>query len=102
LCKIPLICGVISVVIGAVAFTLSWNLWEVFNGPLPGYQIFLFPGNLSLIYFWHPLFTEEVNFWPKLVMLLFGQFSVVTIMTFVLLKFIASLRSCIAPCSLNK
>ncbi|MGB0937865.1 MAG: hypothetical protein ACPGTQ_10435 [Colwellia sp.] len=98
----PLICGVISTVIGAIAFTLSWNLWEVFNGPLPGYQLFLFPGNLSLIHFWHPLFTEEVNFWPKLAILLFGQFSVVTFVTIVLLKLIASLRSCIAASSLNK
>jgi len=70
--------GVIASIIGAIAFSLSWNLWEFFEGPLPGYQFFLFPGNLTLIYFWHPLFTEEVNFWPKLFMLLLGQFVVVT------------------------
>jgi hypothetical protein len=70
--------GLIATIIGLVAFTISWNSWEFFNGPLPGYQLFLFPGNLTLIYFWHPIFTEEVNFWPKLVMLLFGQFAVVT------------------------
>lgn len=74
--------GIIATIIGVIAFSLSWNLWEFFEGPLPGYQIFLFPGNLTLIYFWHPLFTEEVNFWPKLFMLLLGQFLVVT--TFVI------------------
>jgi hypothetical protein len=74
--------GVIATIIGVIAFSLSWNLWEFFEGPLPGYQIFLFPGNLTLIYFWHPLFTEEVNFWPKLFMLLLGQFLVIT--TFVI------------------
>ncbi len=70
--------GLIAMVIGFIAFSLSWKYWEFFNGPLPGYSIFLFPGNLTLTYFWHPIFTEEVNFWPKLFMLLFGQFIVVT------------------------
>jgi hypothetical protein len=70
--------GLIASVIGAIAFTISWNSWTLFDGSLPGYQFFLFPGNLTLMYFWHPLFTEEVNFWPKLAMLLSGQFVVVT------------------------
>ena len=43
---------------------------------MPGVQLILFPGNLTLKYFWHPLFTEEVNFWPKLLMLMLGQFVV--------------------------
>jgi len=43
--------GVISMVIGLIAFSLSWNLWGFFGGPLPGYRIFLFPGNLTLTYF---------------------------------------------------
>ena len=76
--KVAIYYGVISIVIGLIAFSLSWNLWEFFGGPLPGYRIFLFPGNLTLTYFWHPIFTEEVNLWPKLFMLLFGQFIVVT------------------------
>jgi|GEM_PF-815227 len=69
--------GLIAMIIGGIAFSLSWNFWELFGGPLPGYRVFLFPGNLTLTYFWHPIFTEEVNFWPKLFMLLFGQFIVV-------------------------
>ncbi len=76
--KIAMFYGVITVFIGLIAFSLSWNLWEFFDGPLPGYRVFLFPGNLTLTYFWHPIFTEEVNFWPKLFMLLLGQFIVVT------------------------
>ena len=76
--KVAIYYGVISIVIGLIAFSLSWNLWEFFGGPLPGYRIFLFPGNLTLTYFWHPIFTEEVNLWPKLFMLLVGQFIVVT------------------------
>ncbi len=69
--------GVAAAVIGLVAFTLSWNLWDVWGGPLPGFQLLLFPGNLTLVYIWHPLLTEEINFWPKLALLLFGQFLVV-------------------------
>jgi len=76
--KVAIYSGFIAMIIGLIAFSLSWNLWEFFSGPLPGYRIFLFPGNLTLTYFWHPIFTEEVNFWPKLFMLLFGQFIVVT------------------------
>lgn len=75
--KFAIYSGFIAMIIGVITFSLSWNLWAFFNGPLPGYRIFLFPGNLSLTYFWHPIFTEEVNFWPKLFMLLFGQFIVV-------------------------
>jgi len=74
---IAIYAGVVAVVIGLTAFTLSWNLWDLWGGPLPGYKVYLFPGNLTLIYIWHPLFTEEVNFWPKLALLMVGQFSVV-------------------------
>ncbi|MBW8190687.1 hypothetical protein K0504_06530 [Neiella marina] len=77
--KLALYSGLIAAVIGLIAFTLSWNLFDVLNGPLPGYRVLLFPGNLTLTYIWHPLFSEEVNFWPKLTMLLFGQFTVVSV-----------------------
>ena len=69
--------GVAAAVVGLVAFTLSWNLWGFWGGPMPGFQVLLFPGHLTLVYIWHPLFTEEINFWPKLALLLLGQFSVV-------------------------
>jgi len=78
---VALYAGSIATVVGAIIFFLSWNFWEYFEGPIPGYQFFMFPGNLTLIHFWHPLFTEEVNFWPKLAMLLLGQFVVVSSVT---------------------
>jgi len=66
-----------AVLIGLITFTLNWNLYDLIGGPLPGYKILLFPGNLSLIYVWHPIFTEEVALLPKLGMILLGQFILV-------------------------
>ena len=73
--------GLISVVVGAVTFALSWSLYDVLGGHMPGTKVLLFPGSLTLIYVWHPLFTEEINFWPKFALQMFGQFFVVTVMT---------------------
>ncbi|WP_206674664.1 hypothetical protein, partial [Rheinheimera pleomorphica] len=70
--------GVGAVVVGLLAFALSWNLWDFWGGPMPGIELLLFPGNITLVYIWHPLFTEEVYFWPKLFLLMLGQFLVVT------------------------
>lgn len=80
--KVSIYFGLTASIIGLLIFSLSWNLWDYFDGPLPGQRIFLLPGNLSLIYFWHPIFTEEINYWPKLFMLLFGQFILVTSFVF--------------------
>lgn len=68
--------GLIAALLGLLMFTASWLLWDAINGPLPGYDVILAPGNLTLIYIWHPLFTEEINFWPKLLLLMLGQFVV--------------------------
>jgi hypothetical protein len=76
--SIALTVGIIALVIGIIAFTLSWNIW---GGGMPGYKLFLLPGNLTLIYIWHPLFTEEIDFWPKLMLLFLGQFVVVACIT---------------------
>ncbi len=73
----------IATILGLIAFVLNWNF---FDGNMSGYQILLFPGNLTLTYIWHPLFTEELNFWLKLKFLLFGQFGVVLICTRLILK----------------
>lgn len=73
--------GFISVIIGAATFALSWNLYDILGGPMPGTKVLLFPGSLTLIYVWHPLFTEEINFWPKFALQMFGQFFVVTTVT---------------------
>ncbi|GAA6173398.1 hypothetical protein NBRC116592_30680 [Colwellia sp. KU-HH00111] len=80
--------GLFATIIGLIAFSVSWHSWQYFDGPLPGYDILLFPGNLTLIYFWHPIFTEEVDFWPKLAMLLFGQCFVVScfVMMYIVVK----------------
>lgn len=58
--------GVGAVVVGLLAFALNWNLWDFWGGPMPGIELLLFPGNITLVYIWHPLFTEEVYFWPVL------------------------------------
>lgn len=67
-----------GLVVGAVAFALNWLVWE---GLMPGYSVLLFPGNLTLSYLWHPLFTEEIDFWPKLALQLSGQFMLVAAFT---------------------
>lgn len=77
-----LLTGSIASLIGLLTFTLNHQLIDHLGGPIPGYQVILLPGNLSLIYFWHPIFTEEVNFWPKLIMLLTGQLSLVAGITY--------------------
>ena len=77
--RLAVCAGFIATIIGLIVFTLSWNTWAIWGAPLPGYQIFLFPGNLMLVYLWHPLLTEEIDFWPKLFLLLIGQFIVVTL-----------------------
>ena len=89
--------GVAAAVIGLVAFTLSWNLWDFWGGPMPGLQLLLFPGNLTLVYIWHPLFTEEVNFWPKLALLLLGQFIVVSLFAGFLAHIVKKLRTHASP-----
>ena len=63
-----------AVIVGLITFTLSWNLFDYFGGPMPGYDVLLFPANLSLVYVWHPMFTEEVNLLPKLGLMMIGQF----------------------------
>ena len=84
--RTSLYAGCIAAVIGHLVFFMNLNLWELFGGPISGYQILLYPGNLSLTYFWHPIFSEEVNFWPKLFMLLSGQFTMTTVFTYITLR----------------
>ncbi|RUO69400.1 hypothetical protein [Idiomarina ramblicola] len=83
--------GLISLIIGLVSFAISWNFWDLRGGPMPGIQVLLFPGNLTLIYVWHPLFTEEMNFWPKLALHMFGQFFVVTFITMLCVSLVRKL-----------
>ncbi|WP_139243633.1 hypothetical protein [Alkalimonas amylolytica] len=89
---IAILSGAASVAIGLVAFALSWNLWFFWGGPMPGIRVLLFPGNLSLVYLWHPLFTEEINFWPKLALQMLGQFSFVACAAAVVTRIVRRLR----------
>ncbi|WP_020413319.1 hypothetical protein [Microbulbifer variabilis] len=57
------ISGLVGLLVGLVAFFINWN---VYGGGMPAYKALLLPGNISLIYIWHPIFTEEIDFWPKL------------------------------------
>lgn len=81
--------GLVALTIGLIVFTANWN---ILGGGMPGYGFFLFPGNLTLIYVWNPLFTEELDFWPKLGLLLFGQFTVVTFFVAVITRLFRKVR----------
>ena len=66
--------GAISTLLAAIAFVLHW---VVIDGGLQGYNIIVFPGNCFL-----SLFTEELSFNLKLVLLLIGQFIVTALFVF--------------------
>ena len=48
--------------------------------------------NLTLVYRWHPLFSEELDFWPKLMLQMLGQFAIVTAITATILGIIRQLK----------
>jgi hypothetical protein len=81
--------GVIALVFGLVTFLLSWY---GLGRPIPGYRVMLLPGNLTLSYIWHPIFTEEINMFPKLILLLFGQFLSVMVLAEVIIRLFKSVR----------
>jgi len=70
--------GIISFLIGAIALSLSWY---VFNSDLPGYRLLLLPGIIFML-----PFTEELDFGLKIVLLLGGQFIVSAVSTIIFLK----------------
>ncbi len=74
----------IFVIITGIAFAINYN-W--FNGTLPGYRILAYPGILTLRFI-----SEETPFWPKLGVMLAGQYLACFIVVFSLRK-IASLKS---------
>lgn len=52
----------------AIAFiAFGINFW-IAHGSLPGYRILAFPGILSAGFF-----SEEIDFWPKLTIMVAGQ-----------------------------
>ncbi|WP_199610432.1 hypothetical protein [Flocculibacter collagenilyticus] len=76
--------GLVAVGVGAIISFINWTIW---GGGLPSYPFFLFPGNLVL-----SLFTEEIDFWPKLILQLTGQFCVVAMATLVVAKLFRKCR----------
>lgn len=90
--QISICIGLASVIIGALAFALSWNLYDTLAGPMPGTKALLLPGSLTLIYVWHPLFTEEISFWLKFSLQMFGQFFVVTVISMLCVSLVNKLR----------
>ena len=90
--KLSLFTSITATVIALVVFTANWHLFDYLGQPLPGYQLLLWPGNLSLMYLWHPIFTEELGFWPKLALLLISQFIIVTTITMVISTVLVELR----------
>ena len=67
----------VATFVGLITFLLNWYFYDWWDGPMPGYKFLLYPGNLSLICVWHPLFTEEMDVIPKLALMLLGQFVIV-------------------------
>ncbi|WP_218354016.1 hypothetical protein [Alteromonas lipotrueiana] len=70
----PFIIGAVAAFSGLVTFVISWYFYDYWGGPVPGYSVFLFVGNISLEYIWHPLLTEEISLYPKLGLMLMSQF----------------------------
>ena len=83
--NISLFCGVAALIVGLLAFSINWS---VYGGGMPGYKVILLPGNLSLVYIWHPIFTEEIDFWPKLALHSFGQFGIVAVFSGIVTKLV--------------
>ncbi|WP_068545141.1 hypothetical protein [Thalassotalea crassostreae] len=58
--------AIIGPIIGATTIFLSY--W-VFHQPIIGYKLLVGPGILAA-----NLFSEEINFWPKITIMLTGQY----------------------------
>lgn len=84
--KFGFICGTVALIIGILAFAISWLFWQ---SGMPGYSVFLLPGNLFL-----QLFTEELDFGLKLTLLLFGQFFVTALVAMAAMKIKFRLGKC--------
>ena len=60
---------VIALAVVALTFALFCLNYWVLAGTLPGYRLLAYPGIVTT-----RLFSEEIAFWPKLAILLSGQF----------------------------
>ena len=57
-------------VCGAVILLMAFSVaWWVVEGPYPGYRLLAYPGIVAARFF-----SEEIDFWPKLGIMLVGQY----------------------------
>ncbi len=66
--RVSSICGLVGIVIGFCAFLFNYNMVAV---SLPGYEILVAPAMFLLSFF-----SEETDFIPKMILFIFGQFTV--------------------------
>jgi hypothetical protein len=60
------LCAAVAAAVAFVAFAISY--W-IADGSLPGYKVLAYPGIVAT-----RLFSEETPFWPKLGIMLLGQY----------------------------
>ena len=58
--------SLLGLAVGLFAFSMSY--WYG-SGPFPGYKVLVGPGILTL-----RMFSEEIDFWPKLSLMMAGQY----------------------------
>ena len=63
--------GLIALTGPLICFAAFGVNWWITEGPYPGYRLLAYPGIQAA-----KLFSEEINFWPKLVIILGGQYAV--------------------------
>jgi hypothetical protein len=78
--KYALLWAITGVVIGLFAFAFNYTLAPV---SLPGYEIFAGPAMLALSFF-----SEETNFWHKMLIFILGQYVVYFLFIFAVKKLI--------------
>ena len=70
--------------IGPVVVLLVFgvNYW-IADGTLPGYKVLAYPGIIST-----RLFSEEIGFWPKLGIMLLGQYFIYMVVILIAKKLV--------------
>ncbi|MFI2812458.1 MULTISPECIES: hypothetical protein [Microbulbifer] len=84
---LPLLVAGLSTAAGGIAFVYNW---QCYDGGWPYFGIVLLPGNLVL-----SLFTEEIDFWPKLALQMSGQFLVTFTVAVCGVRMIGWLKGCL-------
>lgn len=84
-------CASSALLTGLVAFMFNW---QVVGGGWSWFPVLLFPGNLVLA-----LFSEEINFWPKLALQMAGQFMVTFMLVYCLLYLI---KTCLQKTTVSR